>query len=261
MAEKICLEYLDRLAKGQLKYIAAKLNVTVRRVEQARTLISELEPNPSNGYYGGGQTVYVRPDVEIVHDNNGLAVALADRYMPTYGIDSFYLDMSQREDLSPEERTYFKEKLTQAKWAMSCIDRRASMLLACAERILEVQKDFFSDGVSPLKPLTMVELASSLGVHTSTVSRTVRSKYVSCRWGVFCLADFFRQDAAGDDMTEDGVLQMIKTMIGEEDPSSPLSDKAIAEKLSEKGVSISRRTVAKYRENAMIPSTAVRRKR
>lgn len=261
VAEKICLKYLDRLAKGQLKYIAAKLNVTVRRVEQARTLISELEPNPSNGYYGGGQTVYVRPDVEIVHDNNGLAVALADRYMPTYGIDSFYLDMSQREDLSPEERTYFKEKLTQAKWAMSCIDRRASMLMACAERILEVQKDFFSDGVSPLKPLTMVELASSLGVHTSTVSRTVRSKYVSCRWGVFCLADFFRQDAAGDDMTEDGVLQMIKTMIGEEDPSSPLSDKAIAEKLSEKGVSISRRTVAKYRENAMIPSTAVRRKR
>ena len=261
VAEKICLEYLDRLAKGQLKYIAAKLNVTVRRVEQARTLISELEPNPSNGYYGGGQTVYVRPDVEIVHDNNGLAVALADRYMPTYGIDSFYLDMSQREDLSPEERTYFKEKLTQAKWAMSCIDRRASMLLACAERILEVQKDFFSDGVSPLKPLTMVELASSLGVHTSTVSRTVRSEYVSCRWGVFCLADFFRQDAAGDDMTEDGVLQMIKTMIGEEDPSSPLSDKSIAEKLSEKGVSISRRTVAKYRENAMIPSTAVRRKR
>ena len=100
--------------------------------------------------------------------------------------------MSEREDLSDEERTYFREKLTQAKWAMSCVDRRAAMLMACAKKILAVQHDFFVDGVSPIKPL---------------------------------------------------------------------SDKAIAEKLSERGVSISRRTVAKYRENAMIPSTTGRRKR
>lgn len=261
VAERICLEYLDRLAKGQFKYIAEQLNVTVRRIEEARALISKLEPNPSNGYYGGGQTIYVRPDVEVVQDNNGLAVALADRYMPTYGIDSFYLGMSRREDLSREEREYFREKLTQAKWAMSCIDRRASMLMACAEKILEIQHDFFADGVSPLKPLTMVELASSLGVHASTVSRTVRSKYISCHWGVFCLADFFKKDAAADDMTEDTITKMIKELIASEDPASPLSDKAIAEKLGERNVNISRRTVAKYRENAMIPSTSVRRKR
>ncbi len=261
VAERICLEYLDRLAKGQLKYIAAQLDVTVRRVEDAKTLISGLEPNPSNGYYGGRQTVYVRPDVEVVQDNNGLAIALADRYMPTYGIDAFYLSMSKREELSPEERTYFQEKLTQAKWAMSCIDRRASMLMACASGILEVQHEFFADGVSPLKPLTMGELASKLGVHTSTVSRSVRNKYISCRWGVFCLTDFFKKDAANENVTEDAVLQMIKELISAEDPRSPLSDKAIAAALGERGVGISRRTVAKYRENALIPSTAVRRKR
>lgn len=181
--------------------------------------------------------------------------------MPTYGIDSFYLDMSEREDLSDEERTYFREKLTQAKWAMSCVDRRAAMLMACAKKILAVQHDFFVDGVSPIKPLTMAELAEELGVHVSTVSRTVRGKYISCRWGVFCLADFFKQSSTGENVTEDGVLRMIKDIIAAEDPRSPLSDKAIAEKLSERGVSISRRTVAKYRENAMIPSTTGRRKR
>lgn len=261
VAERICLEYLDRLARGQLKYIAEQLDVSVRHVEAAKALISELEPTPSNGYYGGRQTIYVRPDLEVVQDNNGLAVAPADRYMPTYGIDAFYLSMSRREDLSEEERAYFQEKLAQAKWAMSCIDRRASMLMACARKILEVQHDFFTDGVSPLKPLTMAELASSLGVHTSTVSRTVRDKYISCQWGVFCLTDFFRKDAVGENMTEDAVLQMIKELIAAEAPDSPLSDKAIAERLCENGVKISRRTIAKYRENAMIPSTAVRRKR
>lgn len=124
-----------------------------------------------------------------------------------------------------------------------------------------MQHDFFVDGVSPIKPLTMAELAEELGVHVSTVSRTVRSKYISCRWGAFCLADFFKQSSTGEDVTEDGVLRMIKDIIAAEDPRSPLSDKAIAEKLSERGVSISRRTVAKYRENAMIPSTTGRRKR
>lgn len=93
------------------------------------------------------------------------------------------------------------------------------------------------------------------------MSRTVRSKYISCRWGMFCLADFFKQSSTGENVTEDGVLRMIKDIIAAEDPRSPLSDKAIAEKLSERGVSISRRTVAKYRENAMIPSTTGRRKR
>ncbi len=261
ISREICLSYLDRLAKGQLNYIASKLNVTVGRIEQARSLIAGLEPNPSNGYYGGKQTMYIRPDVEVVQDNDGLAVAIAGRYMPTYGIDSFYLDMSEREDLSDEERTYFREKLTQAKWAMSCVDRRAAMLMACAKKILAVQHDFFVDGVSPIKPLTMAELAEELGVHVSTVSRTVRNKYISCRWGVFCLADFFKQSSTGENVTEDGVLRMIKDIIAAEDPRSPLSDKAIAEKLSERGVSISRRTVAKYRENAMIPSTTGRRKR
>lgn len=260
VAERICLEYLDRLAKGQFKYIAKELDVSVRRVEDAKTLISGLEPTPSNGYYGGRQTIYVRPDVEVVQDNNGLAVAPADRYMPTYGIDAFYLSMSQREDLSLEERTYFQEKLAQAKWAMNCIDHRASMLMACSRKILEVQHEFFTDGATPLKPLTMAELASSLGVHTSTVSRTVRGKYISCQWGVFCLTDFFKKDAVGENMTEDEVLQMIKELIAAEAPDSPLSDKAIAERLGENGVRISRRTVAKYRENAMIPSTTVRRK-
>ena len=262
VAEQICSLYLDRLAKGQLNYIAAQLGVSVQKVSRAKELIASLEPNPSNGYYGGKQTFYIRPDLEIVHDNNGLAVALAGRFMPTYGIDSFYLSMSQRSDLSNEERNYFKEKLAQAKWAMNCIDRRCSMLISCAEVLLEVQRDFFSDGVSPIKPFTMAELANRLGVHTSTVSRAVRGKYISCEWGIFRLSDFFRQEVkSGESFTVECVTEMIKKLIEDEDPRSPLSDNEISEALKKNGVSVSRRTVAKYRESAMIPSTAGRRRR
>lgn len=262
LAESICRSYLDRLAKGQLNYIAAQLGVNVRQVSRAKELIATLEPNPSNGFHGTERTVYVRPDIEIIHDTSGLVAAPADRYMPTYGIDGFYLAMSQRSDLSEQEREYFKEKLAQARWAMNCVDRRRSMLCTCAQAVLDEQRAFFTDGVSPIKPFTMVELANRLGVHTSTVSRAVRGKYIACQWGVFPLADFFRQEVgAGEELTVDRVTEQIKALIAQEDPKNPLSDKAIAEALENQGVSVSRRTVAKYREAAMIPSTAGRRQR
>lgn len=258
---RLCESGLERLARGQLNAVAAELGTTVRKVSEAKELIASLSPRPSNGYTDGEDVPYVLPDVEVTQGNAGPEVAAADRYMPTYGVDAFYAEMSRRESLTEEEREYFRAKLAQARWAINCVDRRRSMLLECARAVAERQADFFRDGASPLRPLTMTEVAESLGVHPSTVSRAVKGKYLSCKWGVFPLAGFFVQELSGGENTGRDVLEGVKKLIAAEDPEHPLSDRDIAEALERSGLSVSRRTVAKYREAALIPSAPGRRVR
>lgn len=259
---KICESCLDRLAKGQLNHIAGELGVSIQRVAQAREIIAALEPRPSNGISDGGATPYVIPDVELKITPEGFELTAADRYMPSYGVDAYYAAMAEREELSAEEREYFAEKLRQAKWAVSCVSRRRDMLISCAREIVEAQRAFFTDGRAPLLPLTMTELSRRLEVHPSTVSRAVKGKYILCRWGVFPLSRFFAQELGGVEGSTGGDLTVgIRMLIAEEDPAHPLSDRELAERLSKRGLEVSRRTVAKYREAAMIPAAPGRRTR
>ena len=168
--------------------------------------------------------------------------------------------MAKRPDLTEAEREYFAEKLRQASWAVRCVERRRDMLLGCAAAVVEVQSDFFTDGVSPIRPYTMTELAERLGVHVSTVSRAIRGKYIACRFGVYPLSDFFQRESAGGS-TARGVAEELKALIAAEDSAHPLSDRELSERLGERGLEVSRRTVAKYREQAGIPGASVRRKR
>ncbi|MEG1633031.1 MAG: RNA polymerase factor sigma-54 [Oscillospiraceae bacterium] len=259
---KICEKYLERIAKGQLNHIAKELEVPLRAVAEAKELISSLEPRPSNGCADGADIPYVLPDAEVVKGESGLEVVTADRYTPTYGVDRYYAAMSEREELRDDERDYFTDKLRQAKWAINCVTRRNDMLLACVRAVVETQRDFFEDGTSPIVPLTMTSLADRLAVHPSTISRAVKGKYLSCRWGMYPLSAFFAQELPGSDGgTGRDLLAGIRILIAEENPEHPLSDREIAERLVAGGIDISRRTVAKYREEAMIPSAPGRRTR
>lgn len=259
----LCEKYLERLAKGQLNRIAKELGVTVGRVAEAKKRIASLEPRPSNGFASAEVMPYVLPDVEVLPNGaGGFDVVPAERYMPTYGIDVFYSEMARRESLTEEERAYFQAKLSQARWAISCVSRRRDMLTACVSAIVERQAAFFADGVSSLQPLTMTELSVRLSVHPSTISRAVRSKYLSCRWGVYPLSRFFAQEVGGrGGGTGLDVLEAIKRAISQEDAACPLSDLKLAEKLSRQGLEVSRRTVAKYREAEGIPAAPGRRAR
>ncbi len=140
---RICESYLDRLAKGQLNHIAKELGLKVEQVEEAKKLISSLEPYPANGYTDGKAVPYALPDVEVLPDGAGGFGVAADRYMPTFGIDAFYAQMAEREDLTEEERDYFSAKLSQAKWAINCVSRRRDMLTACTGRSSRVRRHFF----------------------------------------------------------------------------------------------------------------------
>lgn len=259
---KICSDYLDRIAKGQLNHISRELGVSISSISAARDVISALEPRPSNGFADGGDTPYVLPDIEIIKTEHGFDVATADRYMPSYGVDAYYASMAERPGLSEGERSYFSDKLRQARWAINCVERRRDTLLACAAAIVDAQLAFFLDGISPMQSLTMTELAEKLDVHPSTISRAVRGKFLLCRWGVYPLSHFFAQELAGSDGgTAQGALAVIKELIDAEDPAKPLSDRELSELLTERGFEVSRRTVAKYRDEAMIPSAPGRRVR
>lgn len=257
-AYEICSRHLDGLAKGQTARIAKELGVSEQQVRDARKLISSLSPKPSNGFAENEAPGYVMPDVELTVSKSGFEITTADKYMPGYRIDAFYSAMAERPELTEEERGYFAEKLRQAAWAVRCVERRRDMLLACAAGIVQAQKEFFSDGVSPIKPYTMTELADELGIHVSTVSRAIRGKYIDCRFGVYPLSYFFRRESSGGN-TARGMVEELRSVIAREDPQNPLSDRAIAQELKKLGLDVSRRTVAKYRDQAGIPSAQARR--
>ena len=118
--------------------------------------------------------------------------------MPSYGLSAYYSAMLDRPELSEEERDYLREKLSQAQWALGCVKRRRDTLLSCASVIVEEQREFFEKGSGALRPCSMAEVASRVGVHPSTVSRAVKDKYISCRWGVFPMSYFFAKEVCGE---------------------------------------------------------------
>ncbi len=152
---------------------------------------------------------------------------------------------------------------------MKCIDRRNSTLMSTLRLIVEKQIDFFDKGAGNLIPMKLSDISLKLDVHESTVSRAVRDKYIQCSWGIFPISYFFSssvsktaasEDGSGSEVSQDSVKFKIKEIIDNENKSKPLSDRAICEALEESGISISRRTVAKYREAIGIPGTSVRKK-
>ena len=257
--EMICTNYLEHLAKNHIHHISKALNISELDVMDAKQTISSLNPIPSNGFDGGECTVWVIPDVEICFENGQLRLLYMDMYMPSYGVNSYYANMLSRNDISDEERNYLREKLSQAQWALSCVKRRRDTLLSCAGAIAEEQREFFESSSFPIRPCSMTDVARRMGVHPSTVSRTVKDKYISCCRGVFPMSSFFAREVCGE--TSGDILQVILSIISGEDPKRPLSDSAICQLLSSRGYDIARRTVAKYRDMANIPPATGRKQR
>ena len=159
-------------------------------------------------------------------------------------------------------KKYLKKKMDGAEWLMSAIRRRQSTLQKIAIELVDIQAEFLDHGISKLRPLKMVEVADRLGVHVSTVSRAIHDKYMQTPRGIYPMKFFFTGGATksdGNGEARGAVIQRIKELIAEEDKSGPLSDIAIVKKLKKSGISISRRTVTKYREAENIPSSRERR--
>jgi RNA polymerase sigma-54 factor len=211
--------------------------------------------------FGGGEPVYVAPDVFVYKMNNEFIIALNEEGLPQLHLSSLYEDSLSM--ASDQDKEYFQEKIRSAVWLIKSLYQRQKTLYKVIESIIKFQKAFFTYGVSHLRPLILKDIADDINMHESTVSRITSSKYAATPFGIFELKFFFNSALSLDDGSEVGsesVKALIKKYIVAEDSKNPLSDERIGELLKEDlKVNIARRTVAKYRTALNIPSSSKRR--
>ena len=262
-ALEIVRHHLEALARGQYRAIAGKMGISLEEVLQAKRLIQELEPRPGAIFEQPGQIQYILPDVFVEEDEGELTVRLRRGDRPPFRISSDYRTMLRTTE-DKEVRRYLTEKLHQAEEVLRALEQRESTLLRCAKVIVVRQEAFFREGPQALVSLRLLDVAAELGLHESTVSRAVREKYLQCSRGVYPLSYFFSRSAAaqGDGaMGGTAARELLRRLVEEEDKAQPLSDQKLCLLMEQRGCSISRRTVAKYREELGIPGSSGRRRR
>lgn len=253
--------YLEELAKNRLSHIAKELHTTTAAVASALGEIRSCQPKPGSGFAGEGPVEYVIPDVFVKRKGEELTVTVNGGVIPRLHISRAYVELL-RAGANAETEGYISEKLKQAEWAVQCISRRESTLKEVAACIAKRQRAFFLEPQGQLAPLRMADVAEEMGIHESTVSRTVKEKYLQCERGVFPLHHFFSKamTAEGEEtVSADSIKDRLRAMINGEDKKKPLSDRELTERLTAEGIHISRRTVAKYREAMGIPGAGGRK--
>ena len=255
----IVQDHLETLAKRHDRAIAAKLSITPAQVEEARRTIRELDPRPGAVFQRTEHVFYIQPDLIVEEQEGQLVVKPARGERPPFRVSRYYQKMlKQSED--KEVREYLTEKLRQAENVLWAARQRGSTLLRCAQVIVERQREFFHSGPEAMRPLRMGEVAQELGLHESTVSRAVREKYLQCPQGLYPLSWFFTRSAgAGEGVSGTAARKLVLRLIDGEDKGKPLSDQQLSERMAREGCPISRRTVAKYREELGIPSASGRK--
>jgi len=254
-------KYLDEVAAGHYKHIADKLGCTPHDVQQAVDLIRTLDPKPGRAFAGGDQPCYIIPDVTIEKVSGNYVIIINDNNVPHLTINPYYRRMVR--DADSEAKKFVEGRINAAVWLLKSIEQRRRTLYNVVSTILDLQRDFFDYGPKNLRPLTMKKVADQVGIHESTVSRAIANKYADTPHGLFSLRAFFSaglQSMDGATLSAATVKRLIKEMTAKEDPAHPLSDQIIAEDLVGRGITVSRRTVAKYREELGIQSSAKRKR-
>ncbi|MGG7214836.1 RNA polymerase factor sigma-54 [Clostridium nigeriense] len=262
--EIIIDEYLDLIADNKFNVIAKKLKITPREAQDLGDIIKNLEPKPSRGFYTGDEVKFIIPDAAIRKIDGQYFVVMNDGVIPKLSISNIYKEvLNNKEDKNTEN--YVKEKLNSAMFLIKSIEQRKSTLLRILEKIVEKQEKYFDKGQKYLRPMTLKEMAEMLGIHESTVSRAIKDKYILTSFGTVKIKDLFATGLSvnksdGEEVAVVNIKNNIKDIIDREDKQKPLSDQAICDYLNEKKLNISRRTVAKYREELGIKSSSKRKR-
>ena len=253
--------HLDYLEKGKIQEVAKKLKTDVEHVEEISVFIRTLNPFPGR-QYSTDETRYVIPDLMVKLKEGEYVLVLNDEEIPVLGVNQFFDQVSRDEVSKPAKdvKRFVNSSLKDAKWFIRSIKQRNDTLLKVARAVVEFQRDFFLKGPKYLVPLTLKDIANEVGVHETTVSRIANSKYVQTEWGIFELRYFFTNSISGagsqgSRFSKEGVKQIIKEIIEEQEEGKHLSDQKISDILKSKGISIARRTVAKYRGELDIGSS------
>lgn len=242
-------ECLEDLSKSHYHAVSKKLGISQNKVRELLQIILTLNPRPASGFSSSIEVNYPVPDI-IIKDN---AVQLNPVIYKDININTSYLSL---ESESKETKKYIESKLKQVSWLQQCLTQRKNLIYDIAVFLLDYQQDFFVNGGS-CQPLLQKDLAMLLGVHESTISRAIKDKYIYCDKGFILLSDLIPKGT--EDNSVDSIKETIKEVINNEDKIKPLSDQKITTLLKDKGIEISRRTVAKYRSELNIPDASGRK--
>ena len=252
-------DFLDELAKNQRPQIARSLGVTLEELEDLVGGLRELDPCPGRSQFSEEAEV-ILPELLVEPSVDGTwEVEIESDHLPRVSVDGEYRSMLK--DAEGELAGYLRERVRDARSIVDAVQQRQETLLRVSQSVFRRQREFLEEGPKSLKPLRMTEVAEELGLHPSTISRSVAGKHVQSPWGVHPLRWFFQAGGPADEACAlDTVREAVREVFADEDPAAPLSDEEAVTCLRERGVDAARRTVAKYRKELEIPSSYRRRR-
>lgn len=280
IVEKIIEHHLSDLETRNFPAISKGLGITIPQVIENVRIISELEPIPGR-QFGPSTAQYVIPDVYVFKVADKWVVSLNEEGLPRLRVSNMYEEMlatlekdtkadaskskdkEENKSKGGEEKEYIKDKLKSAAWLIKSIQQRQRTIFKVTETIVERQVDFFEKGIEFLKPMILRDIADTIGMHESTISRVTNNKFVHTPLGIFELKYFFNSSisrSGGENVASASVKKMISDIIASENQKKPFADQKIVEMLEEKGIQLARRTVAKYREQLGILPSSKRKK-
>jgi RNA polymerase sigma-54 factor len=256
-ALRIVENYLSLFAQRDFNKLKKALECDDEDLREAQVVIRQCNPHPGSAF-ASDQSDYVVPDVIVKRTKNGWQVTLNHDVMPRLRVNAMYANILKQN----KGEGSLTSQLQEAKWLIKNMRQRFDTILRVAQAIVDRQRNFFSHGAVAMRPLVLREIADTLGLHESTISRVTTQKYMLTPHGMFELKYFFGSHVAteaGGEASSTAIRALIKQLIGAEDPKNPFSDSKIADMLAEQGMVVARRTVAKYREALKIPPVNLRK--
>ncbi len=262
-AHLVITEHWDELLHQKWEILADSLGYEeLAEIKPVLDVIQGLELKPGR-IYRQDNNQYIEPDVYVRKLEEEYTIALNDDGLPKLRINSRYQRMLAKKDLDPKANEFLRDKMRSAMWLMKSIDQRQRTIYKVAQSIVSFQKDFLDHGIEHLRPMVLRQVAEDIGMHESTISRVVSNKFMYTPRGLFPMKYFFHSgvdSARGENVSSMVVKERIRKVVEAEDPARPLSDSKIMRMLQKEGIRLARRTVAKYREEMMIPSSDKRKK-
>lgn len=263
LKQRVISDFLEDMASNRLAVIAKKLGADTEQIQKIADEIRTLDPKPGRAFASQDETRYITPDVFVEKEDGEYHVIINEGSVPHLMVSSYYRQVLRESANDRNLAEYLNDRINTANWLIKSIEQRKQTIYNVVSAVVRYQRDFFEYGPKHIKPMTLKQIAEEVGIHESTVSRSINGKYMQSPRGVFEIREFFTSGVSagsGEGMSSKAVKSIIRDMVEKENPKKPCSDQYMADRMQEDGINISRRTVAKYREEMGIPSSQKRKR-